>query len=502
MGINPILRLDYPDPDIIRVGDTYYMVSTTMHFMPGCEILKSHDLVNWEHLTYVYEKIDSTKAQRLVEDEQIYGKGMWAATIRYHQEMFYICFVANDTQKTYLYRAKDISGPWKKSVISGFYHDASLLFDNDRVFIVFGNTDIELLELKRDMSGPKKNGLYRVIVSEKDNEFLGYEGAHLYKINNKYYLFLIHSRKDRWQRIEALYVADSLEAEFIGKDVLDDDRGYCGQGVAQGGIVDTPDGKWYAILFQDSGAVGRIPILVPIRWENDWPIFGNAGKIPEVFEVTSNKPEYQYRQLVGSDDFTEAKLKPRWQFNHEPQIGRWGINTKEKTFWIQTDKICENLLQARNTLTQRMYYPRCSGEVIVDGGNLNDGDYAGLCALQGCYGIIAIYREKEQYKIVMKERPADDSSVAAMPVKVVETKQESIDINASVVRLKVEVDFENMKDEARFFYWDSKAWVQIGCTKKLYFKIDHFTGCRFGLFAYSTKEVGGKARFREFKYQY
>lgn len=99
IGKNPITGLDYPDPDVIRVDDTYYMVSTTMHFVPGCEILRSYDLVHWEHLSYVYERLDSTEEQRLVGEKNCYGKGMWAASLRYHKGMYYICFVANDTGK-------------------------------------------------------------------------------------------------------------------------------------------------------------------------------------------------------------------------------------------------------------------------------------------------------------------------------------------------------------------------------------------------------------------
>lgn len=94
MNVNPITRLDYPDPDVIRVEDTYYMVSTTMHFMPGCEILQSFDLVHWEHVTYVYETLDHTDAQQLKSGQNIYGQGMWAASLRYHEGRFYICFVA------------------------------------------------------------------------------------------------------------------------------------------------------------------------------------------------------------------------------------------------------------------------------------------------------------------------------------------------------------------------------------------------------------------------
>lgn len=272
MKNNPIIWSDYPDPDVIRVEDTYYMISTTMHFMPGGVILRSYDLIQWEILTYVYEDLDRTPAQRLVGDETIYGKGMWAASLRYHKNKFYVCFVCNDTGKTYLYQANNIMGPWDKQIIEGFYHDCSLLFDDDdRVFIVYGNSKIHLVELNKELTGPKVGGISRVIVMEKGNVILGYEGAHFYKINGKYYLFLIHWPKDCYgRRTEACYVADSIEGEFVGSDVLDDDMGYYNQGVAQGGIVDTPWGDWFAMCFQDHGAIGRIPVLVPIQFINDF----------------------------------------------------------------------------------------------------------------------------------------------------------------------------------------------------------------------------------------
>ena len=318
MNVNPITRLDYPDPDVIRVEDTYYMVSTTMHFMPGCEILQSFDLVHWEHATYVYETLDHTDAQQLKSGQNIYGQGMWAASLRYHEGRFYICFVANDTRKTYLYTSEKIDGPWKKQLIEGFYHDGSLLFDEDgRNYIVYGNDEIWITELNEDLTAPKKDGLHRLLVSDHKNPKLGYEGSLIQKINGYYYIFLIHSLRDRWMRTEACFYSDSLEGEFTGGDVLCDDRGYCGQGVAQGGIVDTPDGKWYAMLFQDSGAVGRIPILLPVTWKDHFPVFGQNGHVPEEIEVHSTRQGYIYQPFVGSDDFCNGLL-PRWQFNHNP----------------------------------------------------------------------------------------------------------------------------------------------------------------------------------------
>ncbi len=517
LNINPITGLDYPDPDVIRVGDTYYMITTTMYFMPGGEILRSYDLVHWEHAAYVYDTLDSTPEQTLSGKENAYGKGMWAASIRYHKGCFYVCFVANDTQKTYLFTSKDIRGPWKKNLVEGFYHDCSLLFDDDdKVYIVSGNKYIRLVQLKADLSGPLEGGINRIIVSDADNPGLGYEGAHFYKINGRYYLFFIHSLRERWRRVEACFVADSLEGEFIGGDILNDDRGYCDQGVAQGGIVDTPDGRWYAMLFQDHGASGRIPILIPITWVEGIPVFGIDGRIPESFPVVDNRPNYRYQPLVQSDDFKAPLmtgellkeqygcfgLKSMWQFNHEPDMSLTHWEPDKGIFGVETGKICTNLTQAKNILTQRMLYPGCTGEVTVDGSMLKDGDYAGICALQGCYGMVALTKRNGQNFIVMMNKEADNSSLQAMKTDDEAGREwEAVMTKENTLRLKVTVDFTEMKDEARFFYHNGDDWSAIGKVHKLYFKMDHFTGCRFGLFIYSTSQIGGRADFSHFIYE-
>lgn len=504
--INPITRLDYPDVDVIRVEDTYYMVSTTMHFMPGCEILRSYDLRNWEHAAYVYDRLDSTPGQRLEGEENIYGKGMWAASLRYHQGVYYVCFVANDTHKTYLYTADSVEGPWEKHYIEGFYHDCSLLFDDDgRIYIAYGNKNIYITELRSDLSGPLEGGLHRLAVSDEGHPSLGYEGTHFYKINGKYYLFFIHSRRDCWRRVEACFVSDSLTGEFTGGDVLDDDRGYCGQGVAQGGIVDTPDGRWYAMLFQDSGAVGRIPILVPLRWENDYPVLGVQGRIPERFEITSTRPGYQYRPLVESDDF-KAALKPCWQYNHEPDMALIDHDREKGSWGVRTDKVCADLTQARNTITQRMAYPGCAAEVTVDGSLLQDGDYAGICALQSCYGFVGLTRRGGRlYLTVHVAAPKDGPEASVKQGKCFDRELEAIPLEEDVIRLKLEADFTRMRDSATFYYRSAgfrryNPWIKVGGEHKLYFKLDHFTGCRFGLVVYSTEKPGGSAQFSDFVY--
>lgn len=503
LGTNPILDMDFPDPDVIRVGNTYYMVTTTMHFFPGCEILRSYDLINWEHLTYVYERLDSTPAQRLEGEEYIYGKGMWAATIRYHKGLFYILFVANDTQKTYLYRSADIMGPWKKSTVEGFYHDASLLFDNGKTYIVYGNTQIYLTELNEELTGPKEGGLHRLIVNDEGNPNLGLEGSHIYKINGLYYLFMIHSRRDRWMRTEACYIADSLEGEFTGGDVLEDDMGLTGAGVAQGGIVDDGNGNWYAVLFQDSGAIGRIPVVVPVKIDGRRVTFGTDGKVPKTIEINDLRGEgasiKRLRPLFGSDDFSEPELKYFWQFSHEPDLSLVDIDTDEGVLSITTDKLSKNIFHARNVLTQRMIRPYCEAKVTVDASCLNDGDFAGLSVYQGDFAFVAVTKRDGQFYAVMRNSKSTDNTwnLTSDPGD----EQEAVLLDDDKLKIRIKADFSDGKDEAVCSIMSSSGWRQIGCVHKMTFRLDHFTGARFGLFVYSTLESGGTANFSNFIYK-
>lgn len=507
MNNNPIIWADYPDLDVIRVDDTYYMVSTTMHFMPGCVILRSYDLINWEVATYVYDTLDDTCNQKLEDENQIYGKGMWAASLRYHNNKFYVCFVANDTKKTYLYTTTEITGKWTKQIIEGFYHDCSLLFDDDgKVYIIYGNTDIHLTELKEDLSGPKPNGLDKIIVSEKEEYYLGYEGAHLYKINGKYYAFFIHILKSKGRRTQACFVSNSLDEDFIGTEVFDDDMGYKNSGIAQGGIVDTPDGNWYAMLFQDRGAIGRVPVIVPMHFEEGFPVFDKEAT--KYIKIDSTRPGYEYKPMIGDDNFYyeadcngKVHLKEFWQWNHNPDEKLWSVTEKSGVYRIKTGKISKNLNFAVNTLTQRAMGPQCEAIVTLDGSYLKNGDYAGICFLISTYGLIAMTKEEDKCYLVMLARESNDKSIFGNLVDGEPgAEYERVLLGRNKVTFKAKGNFIDGRDECEFYYLNGTEWKKIGVTHNMIWKMDQFVGCRLGLFLFSTKEFGGYADFSEFKY--
>ena len=247
---NPVVYTDFPDPDIIRVGDVYYMATTTMHFTPGCDILRSYDLVHWEFIAHALNIVADTPEERLeCEGANAYGRGMWAPSLRYHRGTWYVLFAANDTHTSYLLTADDPCGPWRKRELDGFYHDSGLFFDDDdRAYVVYGQSTLRITELNPELSGPMPGGLDRVIAQDDPQADLGYEGSHLYKHDGRYYVFTCHFPQGKG-KTEACLIAESLDGAFEAREIIDDDLSFHGYGVAQGGMVDTPDG----VCIHDAG---------------------------------------------------------------------------------------------------------------------------------------------------------------------------------------------------------------------------------------------------------
>ena len=195
---NPIIFADVPDMSMVRVGDTYYMSSTTMHMSPGVPIMKSKDLVNWQLVNYAYDTLGNIDDLNLVNGKTAYGRGSWASCIRYHNGIFYVSTFSSTTGKTYIFSTKNIEkGPWKISSFRPSYHDHSLFFDDDgKVYMIYGVGKLRLLELSPDLSGVKPGTTEQVIIENAsapagNNINLQAEGSQLFKIKGKYYLFNI-----------------------------------------------------------------------------------------------------------------------------------------------------------------------------------------------------------------------------------------------------------------------------------------------------------------------
>ncbi|MBD2704636.1 glycoside hydrolase 43 family protein [Spirosoma sp. BT702] len=488
---NPILFADVPDMAMIRVGTNYYMSSTTMHMSPGLPIVKSKDLVNWNMIGYAYDTLANVDALNLTNGKSTYGRGSWASSLRYHNGTYYVSTFAQTTGKTYIYTTKNIEkGPWKEISFTPAYHDHSLFFDDDgRVYMIYGAGKLRLIELTADASGIKPGTTEQVLIENASTPSgtgggLPAEGSQLFKVNGKYYLFNITWPKGGMRTV-VIHRADKLTGPWEGRVALQD------LGVAQGGLIDTPDEKWYAYLFRDFGGVGRIPYLVPVKWEDGWPVLGVSGKVPETLDLPTNKSLIP--GIVASDEFTRKKGEPAlplvWQWNHNSDNKLWSVNERKGYLRLKTGRIDTSFVLARNTLTQRTIGPESSGSTALDVSNLKEGDFAGLCLLQKNYGLVGVKAEAGSKSIIMV------SASSGKPVEV-----QRVSLTQKTVYLKAECDFKDRKDTANFLYsLDGKTWKRIGESLKMPYTIPHFMGYRFGLFNYATQQTGGYADFDYFR---
>ncbi len=487
---NPVIFADVPDMSMIRVGKTYYMSSTTMHMNPGVPIMKSTDLVNWEMLRYGYETLGDIDETTLSNGKNTYGRGSWASCIRYHNGLYYVATFAQTTGKTYIYSTKDIEkGPWKEISFRPAYHDLTLFFDDDgKAYMIYAAGRLRIVELKPDLSGVVE-GSDKVLIENASAPAgtrinLGAEGSQLFKKDGKYYLYNI-TWPSGGMRTVLVHRADNIMGPWEGKLVFQD------LGVAQGGMIDTPDGRWFAYLFRDYGSVGRIPYLVPMTWEDGWPVIGVNGKVPETLDLPASKGLSP--GIVASDEFSrkkkDAALPLVWQWNHNPDNSFWSVTARKGFLRLTTGRVDTLFVAARNTLTQRTFGPVSSGWVSIDVSNMKEGDFAGLALLQRKFGQVGVKFENGAKKIVMV------SGEGRVPAEV-----ESLPLTQTTLYLKAECDFRERADVGRFFYsLDGKSWTAIGKQIKMEYSMPHFMGYRFALYNYGSKTTGGFVDFDFFR---
>lgn len=501
---NPMAWADLPDPDVIRVGEYYYLVSTTMHLMPGAPVMRSKDLVNWETVSYIFNRLtDSPKYDLDEAAGTVYGRGQWATSIKYHKGKFYALLAPNEAGHvgdTYIFTTDDPTKEWKLLSRLRHFHDASLFFDDDdRVYVFYGTG--QMCELKSDFSGVVEGSDMKTFEREADEKGL-LEGSRMIKHDGKYYLLMIsHVFAPGHHRREVCYRADNIKGPYEKKVILETDFGgfpYIGQGT----IVDSQHGDWYGVIFQDRGGVGRVLTLMPCRWIDGWPILGDdQGHVPtRMQKPASVEPSMP---LVRSDDFSSHTLGLHWQWNHNPVDEAWSLTDRQGALRLRTSRVVPNLYLAPNTLTQRMEGPQCSGVVELDLSHLQDGDCAGFSAFNGQSGVLTVRKTGSKLLLTMSEQEVflDDRDKRVQRVE--ENVIETVALKQKKIWLRIDGDFMPNTDMANFYYsLDGCDWQKIGTPYKMRFDYRRlFMGSKFAIFCYATKKIGGYLDVLRFDYK-
>ena len=531
---NPLFYDEFSDPDVIRVGDDYYLAGTTMHSVPGLVILHSKDLVNWENISYCFDRFDFPEDRfALKNHEEIYGQGIWAPCIRYANGQFYI-FSNINGKGLQCYTSKDIRGPWTHHNMQGNIYDLGVLFDDDgKIYAIHKYGEVHCTELKPDMSGPVE-GSDRVIIP--DGNGIG-EGHHIYKIDGMYYLISTdYSPNGRTLCSRSTSIWGPYETRVIQAD---ETYGYHGAGrttvprgtkyrigedgtkfgvmtaspdatgcdnAHQGGIVQATDGSWWALFMQDFHSIGRTVCLMPMTWEDGWPMVGlkgNLGRAPRTwFKPTPlSSPEGDTNAqpsndatsgtVVGpydrSDNFDGKQLKPIWQWNHNPDDKMWSL--KGGRLRIQSSP-AEQLMWARNTLTQRVIGPKSVATVELYVKGMKDGDVCGLGNINVPCSWIGIVKQGNTLTLRSFEQMTNDT---------VDISPSTLHLSPSTkIWLRCIGDYDN--DQMQYAYsTDGVNFETLGRMMPLTYQLITFQGSRHALFAFNVKgKQGGYAEFDNF----
>ena len=361
---NPILPADYSDPDVIRVGNDFYLVASEFHFM-GIQVLHSRDLVNWRVLTRVFDRLPVAAKY---EEMQGYGEGTWAPSLRHHNGVFHL-YVCTPREGLFLWTATDPAGPWTGPVTVKAvdqWEDPCPFWDDDgQAYLVRGRLGAGPLFLHRmspDGTQLLDDGveIYRGPVAE---------GPKLFKRDGWYYLSLPEGGVETGG--QSVLRARDIRGPYERRVVVPDG------GPHQGGIVELANGESWFIGYKSAGHLGRICHLQPVRWQDGWPVFGDngrpvlGGRSPG---VTTRGP---VRHPQVADEFDVAVLAPQWQWNHNPVTEAWSLTARPG--WLRLHgRPAPDLTSARNTLTQKLWGQTGVFVTRIDASALAPGQRAGL----------------------------------------------------------------------------------------------------------------------------
>lgn len=488
---NPIMWGDWPDPDVIRVGDDFYMVSTSMHYVPGCPIAKSKDLVNWEMAGYAVERYDEDPRYDL-KGGNLYLNGSWASSIRFHNGKFYVFFCTpygwgTETGHFSVCEAEKPEGPWKRTIFPDYLYDPGVLFDDDgKIYVVHGQNTLYVSELNADLKSVKGDPVEiwnKAVYNADQKRSAGMEGSHVYKINGMYYITCPAGGTEGWQ---VCLRSKSIYGPFEHKVIASDNSSYPPNGLHQGGMVQLKNGDWWFIIMQDRGPLGRVPHLLPVTWEDGWPMLGANARDAIIYSKPNVGKNHKIKAPATTDEFNNRRLGLQWQWNHNPDNEKWSLTEKTGYLRLKASRATD-LKSARNTLTQRVQGPNSTGTVEIDVSGLKDGNIAGFGIFQFPYAYVAVQQEKGERKVVM----CNDG-------KIIETAIEDLEQDKIWIRARA-----TDKDFTAHFYYslDGANFIPIGNTLTMDLGLC-FTGNRFALFNFSTTEEGinGQADFNWFRF--
>jgi beta-xylosidase len=399
---NPVINADYSDPDAIRVGNDFYMVSSSFNAVPGLPILHSTDLVNWELIGHALSKQLPEADFNVVQ----HGNGVWAPSIRYHNGTFYI-FSPDPDRGIWLLKAKRITGPWSEPILveagKGLIDPCPLWDDDGKVYLVHayagsraGFKSILVIE-ELNAAADKVIGDAVMIYDghEKDPTI---EGPKIYKRNEYYYVFApAGGVSTGWQTVLR---SKKIYGPYERKIVMDQGKSIV-NGPHQGAWVTTVSGEDWFLHFQDKDAYGRVVHLQPMTWKNDWPVIGSDKDGDGIGEPVMNykKPSVKIPSAIktvqDSDEFNDPKLGLQWQWQANPQSG-WAFPTLDgflRMFCIRQQDSSKNYWMMPNFLSQKLPAEEFSATVKLKFFPKNIGDHTGLMLFGTDYAYISLVKK-------------------------------------------------------------------------------------------------------------
>ena len=411
---NPVLFADYSDPDVIRVGDTFYMTASSFNYTPGLPILTSKDLVNWELVNYA---LDNIKEERY--DIPRHSDGVWAPAIRFHDDMFYIYYGMPD-EGYYVVRTKDPLGKWDEPVCvlegKGLIDPCPFWDDDGKAYIVHGyaksrigfKSILGIFELSPDGLKAISEDHFIFDGNDPKHPAVTIEGPKIYKRDGYYYIWAPAGGVRPGYQV--VLRSRDIHGPYEIRTVLDQ-GGSVINGPHQGGLVDTEDGKEYFLHFQDRGLYGRICHLQPVSWKDEWPVVGDdktgTGCGEPVYEMdipVKRDAGYERTYLSSSDNFEGGKYGLMWQWLGNHNSSFYGKTDKEnglRLYALNLSKEKEPVIwKSANVLTQKIIYPLFDCDISFSISGLKDGDRAGVCMTGGQY--ITAYVERTNGDLELK----------------------------------------------------------------------------------------------------